>query len=134
MESAAVEARPFRKALVMQGNFASGDEGAGVVVTYGLLTIDGKVIEAMPRILVEAFDVRLSETDMSSSFELEFRNWDAWVTCEYEAVDGDLAWSLLIYATREVKQQPSEEELATLLLRCLQTPMFFAWGEYLPGS
>ena len=101
-------------------------------MTYSLLTIDGKVIKAMPQILAEAFDVQPSETDVSPSSELESRNWDALVTCEYEAVAGDLAWSLLIHAAREVEQQPSEEELASLLSQRLQTPVFFPWGGGLP--
>ncbi|QUI31488.1 hypothetical protein H9W91_11865 [Streptomyces alfalfae] len=101
-------------------------------MTYSLLTIDGKVIDAMPQILVEAFNVQLSETDVSPSSELESRNWDALVTCEYEAVAGDLAWSLLVYAAREVEQHPTEEELAVLLSQRLEAPVFFAWGDDLP--
>ncbi|MFJ8504631.1 hypothetical protein [Streptomyces avermitilis] len=89
------------------------------------------VPELIPGILAEAFHVQVSETDVSESSEWEERNWDALVTCEYEPLDGDLRWSLSVYAAEGVQQQP-EEQLASLFAQRLTVPVFFAWNGALP--
>ncbi|MER6129725.1 hypothetical protein ABT173_45655 [Streptomyces sp. NPDC001795] len=99
---------------------------------YIFLTTGDTVPEEMPRILAGAFGVQVVETDVSDSSELESRNWDAMVTCEYEHLAGDLRWSLNIYAAEEVEQQPSEEHLARHLAQQLGRPVFFTWNGGLP--
>ncbi|GGV58370.1 hypothetical protein GCM10010277_60980 [Streptomyces longisporoflavus] len=101
-------------------------------MTYVFMTTSSKAPEVMSGLLIEAFDVQLSETDVSDISELESRNWDALVTCEYERLEGDLAWSLTVYAAEEVKQRPSETELATLMSQRLDAPVFFASGIGIP--
>ncbi|MFG3282255.1 hypothetical protein [Streptomyces sp. NPDC048111] len=99
---------------------------------YSLLLPDGNILDCLSMILADAFRVEVSETDVSESSELENRNWDAIVTCEYERLDGDLAWSLGIYAAAEVQQHPSEAQLASLLAQRLGIPVFFTWDGGIP--
>lgn len=81
----------------------------------------------LPLILAEAFRVTREQTDVSVTSELENRNWDAVVTCEYELMQGDLSWSLEICATGEVQHRPTEDELASFVARRLKSPVFFSW-------
>lgn len=99
---------------------------------YGFMTKGSRVPELLPKFLSETFHVQLAETDVSDSAEWDDRNWDATVTCEYEQLEGDLEWSLTVYAADEVAHQPSEEQLAVHLARTLAMPVFFAWGAELP--
>ncbi|MGW9032638.1 hypothetical protein ACWGQ5_53640 [Streptomyces sp. NPDC055722] len=99
---------------------------------YSFLTPADTVPDVMPGILAGAFGVQISETDVSDSTNWETRNWDALVTCEYERLEGDLTWSLSVYKAKEVERSPSEEELAVLLSKGLNAPVFFAWGGKLP--
>ncbi|MFJ4478700.1 hypothetical protein ACIQVR_30030 [Streptomyces xanthochromogenes] len=99
---------------------------------YGVLLPKGEIFDRLSVTLAEAFHVEVAQTDVSDSSELENRNWDAIVTCEYEHLDGDLAWSLGIYAADEVGQHPSEAQLALLLAQRLGTPVFFSWDGGLP--
>lgn len=99
---------------------------------YSFLTSADGVPDATPEILASAFGVQVSEIDVSDSSDWESRNWDALVTCEYEHLEGDLTWSLSVYKAKEVARNPSEEELAVLLSRGLNAPVFFAWGGELP--
>ncbi|MGW0775163.1 hypothetical protein ACWD01_16280 [Streptomyces sp. NPDC002835] len=99
---------------------------------YGFLATGSGIIEAMPEILAAAFDVRISEVDVSDSSELDSRNWDALVTCEYDRLDGDLNWSLSVYIIDDLKNQFSEEQLALILSRGLKASVFFTWGDRIP--
>ncbi|MEV5983960.1 hypothetical protein AB0L85_02970 [Streptomyces sp. NPDC052051] len=99
---------------------------------YGFLTAADGVPGAVPGILADAFGVQVSEIDVSEISELESRNWDALVTCEYEQVEGDLPWSLSIYKANEVAENPSEDELAILLSKGLDAPVFYGWSGELP--
>ncbi|MEV6963444.1 hypothetical protein AB0M97_30700 [Streptomyces sp. NPDC051207] len=99
---------------------------------YAFLTGGGGVLERMSAILAEAFDVPAADIDVSDASELESRNWDALVTCEYEFIAGDLQWSLSIYAAEEVKHQLSEADLALHVARRLDVPVFFAWRGEVP--
>jgi hypothetical protein len=86
----------------------------------------------LPVILAEVFRVTLAQTDVSAASEWEDRNWDAVVTCEYERLQGDLGWSLSIYAANEVDHRPAEEELASSVAQRLSTPVFIAWDARFP--
>ncbi|MEU6680290.1 hypothetical protein [Streptomyces sp. NPDC046925] len=101
-------------------------------MTYGFFTTDSRVPNALPEFLSQAFGVLICETDVSDFSELESRNWNALVTCDYERLEGDLAWSLIIYATAQVRQRLSEGELAALLAQRLDAPVFFSSACGLP--
>ncbi|MFD6973265.1 hypothetical protein [Streptomyces sp. NPDC059949] len=95
---------------------------------YGLLAAGQADPEVMARVLAEAFGVPLSSVDVSPASEMENRNWDATVTCEYEDFSGDLACRLSVYGAEEVTPQPSEDDLAALLAPELGTPVLISWG------
>ncbi|MFI1285029.1 hypothetical protein ACH4U5_30460 [Streptomyces sp. NPDC020858] len=95
---------------------------------YGLLTAGQADPEVIARVLAEAFGVPLASVDVSPASEMENRNWDATVTCEYEVFSGDLACQLSVYGAEEVAPQPSEDDLAAVLARELATPVLISWG------
>ncbi|MFE3182746.1 hypothetical protein ACFXKR_18020 [Streptomyces violascens] len=99
---------------------------------YGLLLPEGGIFNHLSAILAEGFHVAVAQTDVSDSSELENRNWDAVITCVYERLDGDLAWSLGIYASDDVAHHPSEAQLASLVAQRLGAPVFFSWEGGLP--
>jgi hypothetical protein len=99
---------------------------------YMFLIAGDAIPNGMPRVLAEAFGVLVAETDVSDSSELESRNWDAVVTCEYEAHAGDLRLSLDICAADEVERQPSEAQLALELAQRLGVAVFSGWNGGLP--
>jgi hypothetical protein len=99
---------------------------------YALLTIGDMFTEDLPPILAEAFKVAIHETDVSDHSTLDDRNWDALITCDCEALDGDLTWLLEIYATAEVKEKPTMQGLALHLAKRFNKPFFFAWKETVP--
>ncbi|MFG2571237.1 pentapeptide repeat-containing protein [Streptomyces sp. NPDC048481] len=86
----------------------------------------------LPPILAEAFRVTRVQTDVSAASEVENRNWAAVVTCDYELLQGDLSWSLDIYAAGEVEHRPTEDELASFVARRLKAPVFFSWDPVFP--
>lgn len=83
-------------------------------------------------ILAEAFHATLAQTDVSAGSEWEDRNWDAVVTCEYERLQGDLNWSLTVYAANEVEYRPSEKELASSVAQRLSASVFTSWDARFP--
>lgn len=95
---------------------------------YGLLTAGEADPEVVARVLAVAFGVPLQAVDVSPESEMENRNWDATVTCEYEVFSGDLACQLSVYGAEEVAPQPSEDDLAAMLARELGTPALISWG------
>ncbi|MDX3117980.1 pentapeptide repeat-containing protein [Streptomyces scabiei] len=97
------------------------------VMAHHLMVRDSDAPARLSPILAEAFRVTREQTDVSATSERENRNWDAVVTCEYEPLQGDLSWSLDIYATGEVQHRPTEDELASFVARRLKTPVFFPW-------
>ncbi|MFK0258337.1 hypothetical protein [Streptomyces sp. NPDC090445] len=66
--------------------------------------------------------------DVSPDGETEARNRDAKVTCEYEALSGDIGCRLTVYGTEELAPQPSVGRLATVLARELDTAVLVSWG------
>ncbi|GKQ37610.1 hypothetical protein [Streptomyces sp. A012304] len=99
---------------------------------YHLMTRADDAPSRLPAILAEEFRVTLAETDVSAGSEWEDRNWDAVVTCEYEPLQGDLSWSLTIYAANEVRHQPSEAALASAVARSLSASVFVEWDSRFP--
>ncbi|MFE3324291.1 hypothetical protein [Streptomyces sp. NPDC059176] len=95
---------------------------------YGFLTAAAPAPEVVARVLAETFRVSLQSVDVSPASEMDDRNWDATVTCDYELLQGDLVGQLSVYGAEEVPDQPSEEELAAALARALVTPVLVSWG------
>ncbi|MGE7390411.1 hypothetical protein ACQKM2_33525 [Streptomyces sp. NPDC004126] len=95
---------------------------------YGFLTAAAPEPEVVARVLAETFRVPLQSVDVSLASELDDRNWDATVTCDYELQPGDLVGQLSVYGAEEVPDQPAEEELAGALARGLSTPVLASWG------
>jgi uncharacterized protein YjbI with pentapeptide repeats len=100
--------------------------------TYHLMLCVGDVPRRLSALLAEAFRVSLEQTDVSAASEVEDRNWDAVVTCDYEPLEGDLSWSLDIYAADGVGHRPTEAELASSVARTLTSPVFFSWDPAFP--
>ncbi|MDG9721534.1 MULTISPECIES: hypothetical protein [unclassified Streptomyces] len=99
---------------------------------YHLMVRVNDAPKRLPLILAEVFHVALEQTDVSAEAEWEDRNWDAIVTCEYERLQGDLNWSLSIYAAHEVEAQPTEEELASSVAQHLSASVFTFWDAKFP--
>ncbi|MEW2295732.1 hypothetical protein ABZ719_24000 [Streptomyces sp. NPDC006743] len=99
---------------------------------YAFLTVGDAVPEKLPKVLAEAFDVQIGDIDVSDISELEDRNWDASVSCEYEVLEGDLQWSLTVYASETVQHRPPEDQLSLALARRLGSPVFSDWGGGVP--
>ncbi|MYR56314.1 hypothetical protein GTY54_08665 [Streptomyces sp. SID625] len=99
---------------------------------YAFLTLGHAVPEKLPHILAGEFGLPVADVDVSDSSELEDRNWDAAVSCEYEEIAGPLRWSLAVYASETVHRPPTEEQLSLALARGLGVPVFSDWGGGLP--
>ncbi|WP_158706463.1 MULTISPECIES: hypothetical protein [Streptomyces] len=90
-----------------------------------LLTTGDRVPERIASTLAEFFGVSVAEVDVCDAWDLENRNWEASVTCEYMALDGDLNWSLAITADDVPAPQLSEEALALAVARSLRLFVIF---------
>lgn len=88
-----------------------------------LLTTGDGVPGRIAPTLAEIFGVPVPEVDVCDAWDLENRNWEASVTCEYMALDGDLSWSLAI--TAGDTPHISEEELALAVARSLGVDVIF---------
>ncbi|GAA1450781.1 hypothetical protein GCM10009602_47880 [Nocardiopsis tropica] len=83
--------------------------------------------------LAKVFNLPVSCIDVADEEELESRNWDAWVSAEYSAQSGDVYCSLGVYATEDVKEKPSEEELSLRLSGFLDAAILFPAEEKYPS-
>ncbi|MFE2186020.1 hypothetical protein [Streptomyces sp. NPDC059455] len=99
---------------------------------YNLLVPGERVPERLDAVLSGAFGVLVADVDVSDESEVENRNWNATVTCEYEKMSGDVRWALTVYASEEVSPQPPEEALARALARELDVPVLFLGEGPLP--
>ncbi|MEC4016750.1 hypothetical protein [Streptomyces sp. H27-D2] len=95
---------------------------------YNVLIACDAVPTGLAQALANAFATPLGSVDVSPSSELEARNWDATVTCEYEGIRGDLDWMLTVYAAEEVAAHPSEESLSLALAQSLGVSVLYPWG------
>ncbi|MYS24967.1 hypothetical protein GA0115240_172025 [Streptomyces sp. DvalAA-14] len=67
----------------------------------------------------EAFGVPTARVGVHPMDDWEDRDPRALATCEYGALNGELAWSLVLYTVEAAGPQPSERELALRLARLL---------------
>ena len=101
---------------------------------YNFLTAAPKLPERIPAALREIFDVPQDSIDVSPQWELEFRNWDALVSCEYESREGDdLQWAMSIYVTEDVEVRPREQDVAMGIAKALRAPVLFPEGQTVPS-
>ncbi|MGW8529872.1 hypothetical protein [Nocardiopsis sp. NPDC055824] len=83
--------------------------------------------------LAKVFDLPVFRIDVVDEEEVETRNWDAWVSAEFSMESGDVFYSLGVYATEDVKEKPSEEELSLRLSGFLNTVILFPAEEKYPS-
>ncbi|XKK39100.1 hypothetical protein HFP72_32645 [Nocardiopsis sp. ARC36] len=104
-----------------------------VSIMYNILLagIVGQV--GLREILDKVFDLPVSRIDVVDEEEIESRNWDAWVSVECSVQSGDVSCSLGIYATEDVNENPSEEELSLRLSGFLDTVILFPAEEKYPS-
>ncbi|MFI7543572.1 hypothetical protein [Actinoplanes sp. NPDC049599] len=62
------------------------------------------------------------------------RNWDAAVLATYEAVPGDVSWSLNVYLSEAVDKQPTEAQVARFLADALAVPVLYPAESYPPSA
>ncbi|MFJ9553890.1 hypothetical protein ACIRPH_08735 [Nocardiopsis sp. NPDC101807] len=83
--------------------------------------------------LAKVFDLPVVRIDVVDEEELEYRNWDAWVSVEYSVQSGDVSCSLAVYATEDVKEKPSEEGISLGLSGFLDAVILFPAEEKYPS-
>lgn len=93
-----------------------------------LLTTGDGVPGRIAPVLVQFFGATTDEVDVCDAWDLDSRNWDAPVSCEYTPLSGDLSWSLAI-STAEDTPHLSEEGLALTVARSLGVVVVFS-SEY----
>lgn len=99
---------------------------------YSVLVTSPDAPARVAEALSEIFGVPVDRVDVCDMEELDDRNWDAAVSCQYGRLSGDLSWSLSVYAT-EAAAQPPEEDLALWLARRLDCPALFPGKETVPS-
>ncbi|MGA5407393.1 hypothetical protein ACPCSC_09055 [Streptomyces lavendulocolor] len=95
---------------------------------YNFLVAGNANPRTLSAFLARAFAVSPDHVDVSPEDELEARNWDATVTCEYQVLTGDLTHALTVYGAAEVQSQPADDDLAESLARALDAPVLTPWG------
>ncbi|SEF01056.1 hypothetical protein SAMN05428954_5223 [Streptomyces sp. 2112.3] len=90
-----------------------------------LLTTGDRIPDRIAPVLASFFGLPISEVDICDLWDLDSRNWDASVTCEYAPLSGDLSWSLAI-ATSDDTSQLTEEVLALTVARELGVVVVFS--------
>ncbi|GAA2430433.1 hypothetical protein GCM10010405_11580 [Streptomyces macrosporus] len=80
---------------------------------YTLLTVEEPSPEKLASVLAECFRTDPETVEVSGAdADPDTRAWDALVSCEYEVLRGDVAWSLSLHARDGVPDRPDEPELA----------------------
>ncbi|MFJ6484423.1 MULTISPECIES: hypothetical protein [unclassified Streptomyces] len=103
--------------------------------SYNLITVDALATETTAAALARCFGVAVGDVDVAeAAADAELRNWAAPVLCTYEAVSGDLARSLDLYAQDQVADQPPEPELAARFAGAAGTTVLFPAEEACPSA
>lgn len=101
---------------------------------YNLFTVGAVDWSRLKKALSGQFAVPVEAVEVADANEFDSRNWEAWVSCEYEAVHGDVTYSLNIYATDDVEGRPTERALSIGLVGELQQSLLFPADEDLPSA
>ncbi|WP_158708028.1 hypothetical protein [Streptomyces sp. NRRL F-2890] len=83
--------------------------------------------------LAAIFRISPRDVDVSDQDEMEERNWNAIVSCDFAQGSGDIPWKLSIYASGEVGARPSESVLASEIARTLNVSVLFPGALTLPS-
>ncbi len=100
---------------------------------YNLLLLRELDPGAVQNELARVFRVPPGDVDVSDQDEMEERNWDAIVSCEFTQGSGDIPWKLTIYSTNDVGTLPSESTLASEIARALNVSVLFPGTLALPS-
>ncbi|MFB4193192.1 hypothetical protein [Streptomyces carpaticus] len=100
---------------------------------YNLLLLRALDPGAVQNELARIFRVSPGDVDVSDQDEMEERNWDAIVSCEFTQGSGDIPWKLSIYSTDDVGTPPSESALASEIARALNVSVLFPGTLALPS-
>ncbi|MFD9630658.1 hypothetical protein [Streptomyces violascens] len=104
-------------------------------MTYNLLTVDAIDPAAMAAALAACLHVMLGDVEVADpDGDPDVRNWDAPVSCDHTSIQGDLAWSLNIYAQRTVPGQPLEPDLAVRFAKATGTTVLCPASEAPPSA
>ncbi|GGR88883.1 hypothetical protein Snoj_63900 [Streptomyces nojiriensis] len=102
---------------------------------YNLITVDALAPETMATALARCFGVAAADVGVAEAdADPGSRNWAAPVLCTYEAVSGDLARSLDLYAQDRVADRPPESEVAARFARAAGTTVLFPAEEAYPSA
>ena len=104
---------------------------------YNLIVTNPDVTHHIADFLTRLFGINRSRVFAADDAEQDSWDWEALsnslVSCQYSRKQGDLAWSLDIYAVDEVDNQPSEQHLALRLAQELRTVALFPEGQTVPS-
>ncbi|MFB6822653.1 hypothetical protein ACFCXA_13795 [Streptomyces virginiae] len=102
---------------------------------YNLLTVDALDADAMATALARCFGVEVGDIGVADAdADPELRNWAAPVLCTYDALSGDLARSLDLYAQDQVADRPAESEVAARFAKAAGTTVLFGAEEAYPSA
>jgi hypothetical protein len=102
-------------------------------MTYDLLLAGDLDVPRLTTSLSLLMSVPLDAVDVAGQDVVD-RNWDAAVLATYDAVLGDVSWSLNVYLSETVTQRPTEARAAEFLADALGIPVLYSAGSYPPSS
>ncbi|WP_088799581.1 MULTISPECIES: hypothetical protein [unclassified Streptomyces] len=95
--------------------------------SYGFAVVG----ELEPGALARCLGVPAAEVEVAGEgYDPETRYWDAAVSCDYEAADGDVSWVLDVYMTERVPAPPGSRDLALGLAAALDRAVVCAARPY----
>jgi hypothetical protein len=102
-------------------------------MTYDLLLAGDLDVPRLTAALAALASVPLEAADVAA-VEAEDRNWDAPVLCTYEAVQGDVSWSLDVHLRDDVPAAPDEAAAAEFLAAALDMPVLYPAEPFPPSA
>ncbi|MFF1923570.1 hypothetical protein ACFVW8_23735 [Streptomyces sp. NPDC058221] len=102
---------------------------------YNLLVAGAMEPRTLVTVLASAFDVNAADVDVADRFgDPDLRNWEAAVSCQYDALHGDLSWELDVYAQEFVPTPPSESALAQHIATATGLVVLFPAESFPPSA
>ena len=102
---------------------------------YNLLVAGRVEPHTLATVLSSTFQLSVEDVDVADYLgDVDRRNWEAAVSCEYSALRGDLSWALEIYAQKSVSDPPSESVLAQHVATATEVVVLFPAMEHLPSA
>jgi hypothetical protein len=103
-------------------------------MTYDLLLIGDLHLARLTAALSVLVAVPVEAVDVAAADGGEDRNWDALVLCTYEAVRGDVTWSLDVHVSDAVPAAPDLAAAAEQLTLALGVPVLFSAQAFPPSA